>query len=88
MNVRIAESWKTHLNSEFEEAYFDAQNVLNVLGWFPFLGTVVGTIRLIGTGVIYVTRDDTHKHGKYYAVSIGRGIIELFSLGWLFIIPD
>jgi len=72
----------------FEEAYFDSQNILNICGWFPFLGTVTGTIRLVGTAVIWITRDDTHKHKRYFLLSAFRGLVEIFSLGFLFVIPD
>ena len=74
----------------FAETYYDAQNVLNVMGWFPILGSITGTIRLIGTGATYVSDDESFRseHKKYYIVSALRGIVEVFSLGWLFIIPD
>ena len=74
----------------FTETYYDAQNVLNILGWFPVLGSVIGGIRIISTGVMYVGDNESHKHyhKKYFAISGLRGGIEMFSLGWVFIIPD
>ena len=74
----------------FGESYYDAQNVLNVLGWFPLLGTVIGTIRVVGTGIMYLSDAESfrHEHKKYYTVSVIRGIVEMFSLGFIFLIPD
>jgi len=74
----------------FTETYYDAQNVLNVLGWIPVLGTVVGGIRIVSTGVMYLNDNETHKkyHKEYFGISTLRGVVEMLSLGWVFIIPD
>jgi hypothetical protein len=74
----------------FTENYYDMQNVLNVLGWFPFLGLITGSMRLGGTTAIYLGDDDSHRHShkKYYRVSTIRSIIEMLSLGFVFAIPD
>lgn len=74
----------------FTETYYDAQNILNILGWFPFLGTAIGAIRLGSTGVMWAGDDESHRnsHRKYFAVSGVRGVVEFFSLGWVFVIPD
>jgi hypothetical protein len=74
----------------FTETYYDAQNLLNVLGWIPLLGTVVGGIRIGSTGVMWVGDDESHRHShrKYFAISGVRGVVELLSLGWVFLIPD
>lgn len=74
----------------FTESYYDAQNILNILGWFPVVGSVVGAIRVGSTGVMWVGDDESHRysHRKYFGVSGARGVVEFFSLGWVFIIPD
>lgn len=77
-------------NANIIEANYPMQNVLNVLGWFPIVGTVVGWIRIGKDVVLIVSDDDSNKscHKKYYAVSIVRGVVETFSLGFFMIIPD
>jgi hypothetical protein len=74
----------------FTESYYDAQNLLNILGWIPLLGTAVGAIRVGATGAMWVGDDESHRksHKKYFAVSGLRGAVEFCSLGWVFIIPD
>ena len=75
---------------DFGEFYYDAQNVLNVLGWFPGLGTPIGIIRITSTIYMIVTDEKSHKgsHQRYYFVSIVRGVLEILGLGFLFVIPD
>lgn len=75
-------------SSSYEDVYRDVQNVLNGLGWVPFLGTIVGVVRLSGTTVLLVHDANSDEHTSFYVLSITRGIVELFSLGFLFIIPD
>ena len=77
-------------DSNIIEDHYIAQNILNVLGWFPFLGTIIGSIRIGATIVICVVDEESSKtnHKKYYALSIVRGVVEVFSLGFVFIIPD
>ena len=74
----------------FTETYYDAQNILNILGWLPLCGTIVGGIRMISTGIMWSGDDESHRqsHAKYYRTSGIRGVVELFSLGWVFIVPD
>lgn len=74
----------------FAETYYNGQNFLNALGWIPFFGTVVGTVRLGSTIIIYLKDDAIHKirRRKFYMLSIFRSIVELFSVGFVFIIPD
>ena len=74
----------------FTETYYDAQNFMNVLGWIPFLGTVVGGIRIASTGIMWINDDESHRHShrKYFGISGIRGVVEFLSLGWIFIIPD
>jgi hypothetical protein len=72
------------------ENHMPTQNILNILGWFPFLGTIIGCIRIASNCILFVIDDDSdkHCHKKYYAISTIRGLIEIFSLGFLFVIPD
>lgn len=74
----------------FTETYYDAQNVLNVLGWIPVLGSFTGAARLGGTAVIWLGDEESHRtaHKKYFTVSAVRGVMEMCALGWLMIIPD
>ena len=87
---RVDENLFTEEDYSFTETYYDAQNVLNVLGWFPLVGTVIGCIRVGATVVMWIGDDESHKsdHGKYYIVSNIRGIIEALGFGLIFIIPD
>ena len=87
---RFDENLYSEEDFEFSEIYYDAQNALNIMGWFPVLGTVTGTIRLVGTCVMYLSDDESYKtqHKKYYVVSALRSIVEILSLGFIFIIPD
>jgi len=77
-------------DSNIIENNYPVQNVLNILGWFPFIGTVSGWIRIGTTIVICVVDEESgkYKHKKYYALSTVRGIVEIFSLGFVFVIPD
>lgn len=72
------------------ENHYPMQNVLNILGWFPFLGTIIGCIRIGSNFFIYVADDESneYKHKKYYMLSSVRGVVEIFCLGWVFVIPD
>ena len=74
----------------FTENYYDAQNILNILGWIPAIGTVVGCVRIGSTLVMYIEDNESHRanHRKYYVVSVLRGLVEFFSLGLVMIIPD
>ena len=54
---RFDENLYSEEDFEFSEIYYDAQNALNIMGWFPVLGTVTGTIRLVGTCVMYLSDD-------------------------------
>lgn len=75
---------------DFGEFYYDAQNFLNVLGWFPGIGTPIGIIRITSTIYMIITDEKSHKgsHKRYYLVSIIRGIIEILGLGFIFVLPD
>ena len=75
---------------DFGEFYYDAQNFLNVFGWFPGFGTPVGVIRISSNLFIMATDDKRSKkrHKKYYLVSIIRGVVEIIGLGFFFLIPD
>ncbi len=79
----------TNENDIIKENY-PIQNILNILGWFPFLGTVIGSIRIGSDIIIYIADDNSNEysHKKYYIISTTRGIVEIFSLGFVFIIPD
>ena len=72
------------------EQNYPVQNVLNILGWFPFLGVIIGAIRIGTTIVICVVDEESgkYKHKKYYALSTVRGVVEIFCLGFVFVIPD
>lgn len=74
----------------FTETYYDTQNILNVLGWIPILGTIIGSIRIGCTTAIYIGDKESHMpyHRKYFGVSMLRGVVELCSMGWVFILPD
>lgn len=86
----IDENLFTENDYSFTETYYDAQNFLNILGWFPGLGTVIGSIRIGSTIVMWISNDKTRRssHKKYFIVSILRGVVEIIGLGWLFVIPD
>ena len=86
----IDENLFTENDYSFTETYYDAQNFLNILGWFPILGTVTGSIRIGSTIVMWVSDNESHRssHKKYYVVSILRGVVEIIGGGWLFVIPD
>lgn len=86
----IDENLFTEDDYSFTETYYDAQNFLNILGWFPFLGTITGSIRIGSTIIMWIGDEESHRssHKKYFVVSILRGIVEVLSLGWVFIIPD
>lgn len=74
----------------FTESYYDAQNVMNVLGWFPVVGSFVGAARIGATTVIWLDDDRSHRtqHKKYFGVSTFRGVTEMLSLGCLWLLPD
>jgi hypothetical protein len=72
----------------FSEFYTGLQNVLNVLGWFPFVGTVIGIIRFTSTIILFIEDENAHNHKKFYLLSTIRSVIEFFSLGWFYVIPD
>ena len=75
---------------DFGEFYYDAQNFLNVLGWFPGLGTPIGIIRISSNLFILATDDNRGRgrHKRYYLMSIVRGVVEIVGLGFFFLIPD
>jgi hypothetical protein len=74
----------------FPKNYYKMQNVLNVLGWFPVVGSLVGVARVGGTAVLWLGDEETHRqcHKKSFAVSGARGVLEGLSLGWAFVMPD
>ena len=80
----------TEDNNSFAETYYDAQNILNFLGWFPALGSVIGGIRIGTTIAIYIGDDKRSEryHKEIYAALTARGIVEILSFGCVFIIPD
>jgi hypothetical protein len=86
----IDENLFTLNDYSFTETYYDTQNFLNVIGWIPLFGTIVGCIRIGSTAAMWVGDNKSHRsrHRKYFAVSGLRGAIETLSLGWVFIIPD
>ena len=75
-------------DDDFSNMYTGLQNVLNVLGWIPFLGTGIGVIRFACTIFLFVEDDNAHKHKKFYFFSTLRSVVEFCSLGWVYIIPD
>lgn len=74
--------------SGLAEGYYDAQNLLNVLGWIPLCGTVVGVIRICGGVLIWTEDTKSHRHRKFYFWNTVRGIVETLSVGFVFILPD
>jgi len=86
----VDENLFSPLDYSFTETYYDAQNIINILGWIPFCSSVTGVVRLVSTGGMWVSDDEFHRqnHKKYFTVSALRGGIEVLSLGWLFILPD
>ena len=72
----------------FSETYYDIQNILNVIGWIPFFGMFTGFTRIGGTTTMWLADKESCKRKKYYRVSNARGIVEAFSFGFIFIIPD
>ena len=80
----------TEEDYSFTETYYDSQNVLNILGWFPILGSVIGCIRIGSTIIMYLGDNESHRayHRTYFTVSIVRGVVEFCSMGWVFVIPD
>ena len=77
-------------DSSFAEHYYDAQNILNILGWIPALGSIIGGIRVASTIIICIGDNNrcNDYHKQVYTVSSIRGTAEILSLGWVFIIPD
>lgn len=77
-------------DSNIIENEYEFQNILNVLGWIPMLGTVIGTIRIGNTLIVCIEDDnsDESSHKRYYAVSTLRGVAEIFSFGIFCVVPD
>ena len=66
---------------EYLTNYYQLQNGLNILSWFPVTGTITSLIRSIS--VIILKLKDKDKKNKllrkdFYTVSILRSIIEFF----------
>lgn len=72
------------------EENYPVQNILNVLGWFPLLGTVIGSVRIGNMIIVSIADEKSGKrsHTKYYILSVTRGVVEIFSFGFVFVIPD
>jgi len=90
MKVFGINNHKPHHNANIIEDEYKFQNILNVFGWFPMLGAIVGTIRIGNTILVYIQDDnsDCGSHKKYYVVSTARGVTEIFALGFLCVVPD
>lgn len=81
---------KSYGSYDIIENNYELQNVMNVLGWIPFLGFIVGIIR-IGDDIVICVNDENSnkpKNKKYYIKSVIRGIVETCCLGFIFVIPD
>jgi len=74
----------------FCEIYYDVQNILNVLGWIPLVGTVSAGARIGSTiGLRWADPpENRERHRMFFLVSVLRGVVEFLSLGWVFVIPD
>jgi hypothetical protein len=70
--------------------YYNVQNVLNVLGWIPVLGTITAGARIGSTiGLRLVDPPiNRERHRFFFIVSTLRGVVEFLSLGWVFVVPD
>lgn len=66
----------------FTETYYDAQNLLNILGWIPLLGTAVGAIRIGATGVMWAGNDESHRKSHCSERSKGRRRALFFGLAF------
>jgi hypothetical protein len=55
-------------------------NVITVMGYVPIVGTLAGIAHIV------MSKDANNLAGRVYAIA--RGILEIFGLGILFLIPD
>lgn len=71
-----------HLREEADGYVFD---ILNGFGYFPLIGSISGIFHLM-MGIQGLREDSAHKW--FYAITITRGVAEVFCVGFVFAIPD